>query len=90
MKHLASRTSKGSYWHCVLDNHGAMDVSTRGSAYLRLRVKGVREKYDKDLVLVSKQGQRELVFRDKKMQVMSFVAMLIIFVAVVQCPEDST
>ena len=58
--------------------------------YLRVRVKGVREKYDKDLILVSKQGQRELVFKDKKMQVMSFLAMLVIFVAVVQCPEDSS
>ena len=87
---MASRTSKASYWHCLLDNHGAVDVSTRGSVYLRVRVKGVREKYDKDLILVSKQGQRELVFKDKKMQVMSFLAMLVIFVAVVQCPEDSS
>lgn len=89
LKHMASRISKASYWHCLLDNHGAMDVSSRGTIYLRLRIKGVKEKYDKDFILVSKQGQRELMLKDKKMQIMSFVAMLIIFIAVIMCPEDS-
>lgn len=90
IKNYVSRISKQSYWHCVLDDHGSVDVSTRGTTYMKFRIKGVREKYDKDFVLFSKQGQREFMLRGKKMQILSFLAMLMIFVAVIQCPDEST
>lgn len=90
LKHFATRVSKASYWHCVMDSHNGVDVSSRGNLYIRVRVRGVREKYDKDILLFSKQGQRQFMLRDKKTQILSFFAMLIIFVTVIQCPEDSS
>lgn len=87
LKHYASRVSKVSYWHCAIDNHNSVDVSTRGALYMRLRVTGVRDRYDKDILLVSKQGHREFMLKGKYMQVMSFLGMLLIFIAVMQCPE---
>lgn len=42
LKHYVSKISKESYWHCAIDNHNAVDVSSRKSIYMRLRIKGVK------------------------------------------------
>lgn len=58
LKHYVSKISKDSYWHCAIDNHGSIDVSSRMNIYMRFRIKGVREKYDKDLIVFSHQGKK--------------------------------
>jgi len=89
LKHFVSRISKFSYWHCAFDNHSSIDVTSKDSQYLRIRIKGVREKYDKDLIIFSKQGKKEFLLKGKSVQIISFMAMLIIFLAVITCPTES-
>jgi hypothetical protein len=89
LKYFVSRESRYSYWHCLLDSHKFVDVSAKNNLYLRVRIKGVREGYDKDLVVFSKQGKKEWTVKGKSLQVVSFIAMLIIFLAVMNCPSES-
>ena len=88
LKHFVSKSSKVSYWHCVFDTHFDIDVSSRQKLYLRIRIKGAKDKYDRDLIIFSHQGKRDHFFRGKKLQIVSFLAMLMIFIAMVTCSGD--
>ncbi len=89
IKHYISRISKDAYWHCAIDNHDQINVSSKNSLYLKLRIKGVREKYDKDFIIFSQKGVREFALKGKGVQIISFLAMLVIFIAIVSCPSNS-
>ena len=58
MKHWVSKASGVSYWHVVFDEHGKVNVSVRGSLYLKVRIQGAKDKYDKNLIIFSHQGVR--------------------------------
>ena len=61
------------------------------SNYLKVRVSGFKDGYDKTILLFSYQGQRDNLFvqaQNKWMQILGFLAMLIIFYAVVACPSN--
>ncbi len=58
IKHYVSRVSKESYWHCAIDDHSHVDVASQKGIYLRLRITGVKDKYDKDIILFSQKGVR--------------------------------
>jgi hypothetical protein len=89
LKHYVSRISRDSYWHCGLDNHGSLEVSAKDNLYIKMRIKGVRDQYDKDLIVFSRQGKKEFSLKGKGLQVVSFIAMLIIFLTVMNCPSES-
>ncbi len=57
LKHYTSRITKESYWHCTLDRHQKVDVTTK-HIYLRMRIKGVKGDYDKDMIIFSQKGIR--------------------------------
>ena len=88
LKHYVSRSSRLSYWHCAFDDHLDIDATSRKTLYLRLRIKGAKDKYDKDFIIFSHQGKRDSFFRGKKIQVVSFLAMLMIFVTIISCSGD--
>lgn len=77
-----------SYWHCGIDDHNHVGVSSRIGPYLKIRVKGVREKYDKDIVVFSHKGKRDFILKGKAMQILSFFAMLVIFISVISCGDE--
>lgn len=85
LKNIISRLSTTSYWHCGIDDHNCLGVSSKIGPYLKFRVKGVKEKYDKDIIVFSHQGKRDFILKGKSMHILSFVAMLIIFLAVISC-----
>lgn len=41
IKHYISRISKDAYWHCAIDNHDQINVSSKNSLYLKLRIKKI-------------------------------------------------
>lgn len=88
LKNYISRVSSESYWHLAIDNHKSVEVSSK-SLYLRVRITGVKDKYDKDLIIFSKKGKKELMFKGKGIQIISFLAMLLIFISVISCPNDN-
>jgi hypothetical protein len=60
---------------------------------VEIRLSGVKEGYDKTLLLFSYKGMRDswfLTAKSKWMQVLSFIGMLVIFYAIVACPSDAT
>lgn len=89
LKNYTTRYAKTMYWHCCIDQYKKIDVSSRSGPLLKLRIKGVNEKYDKTIILFSHQGKRDffLSLQGKKLNIISFLAMLLIFVAVLSCKE---
>lgn len=85
LKNYLYRICKLTYWHCAIDEHQGVEFAGRRDAYVKFVVKGVREGYRKDLIMWSSKGIREFGWRGKNVQIISFLAMLVIFVCVIGC-----
>lgn len=95
MKHLISRVSKHSYWHVVLDDTDSLEIShmSKMDNVCKIRIQGMKEGYDKTLLMVSYKGRRTSMFnaaKNKWIQVLSFLSMLLIFFTVTVCDSDDT
>lgn len=95
VKHYVSKVSRLSYWHCAIDDTGKLQVSRFQEAQSRivLNITGVKQNYDKQLVIFSLKGTKGNildVMKNKWLQVISFFAMLLIFVAAVGCESQDT
>jgi hypothetical protein len=63
-KHFISKTSKHSYWHAILDDYGQLYVThmDKMENVCKIRIKGMKEGYDKTLLLISYKGVRDSIF----------------------------
>ena len=86
-----SKISSHQYWHAILDDSNHCHVTHQGKFqnFLRVRISGIKDGYDKTVLLFSYQGKRDNLItqaKSKWMQIVGFVAMLVIFFSVVACP----
>lgn len=63
-KHFISKISKHSYWHVLLEDTGKLFVTqiSQADSVVRIRISGIKEGYDKTLVLFSYKGTRDNIF----------------------------
>ena len=90
-----SKISKHSYWHAIIDEADELFVTqmAKMSNICKVRISGIKEGYAKTLLLFSFQGERGSIItmaKDKWMQILSFVGMIIIFYSIVACNADDT
>jgi len=90
MKHLISRVTKHMYWHVLLDDTDSLFVTNMDKMdnVCKIRIQGMKEGYDKTLLMVSYKGTKGSLFRaakNKWIQLLSFLSMLLIFFTVTAC-----
>ena len=62
---MVSRVTKHSYWHAILDDTDKVFVTQMGKMdnICKVRMTGVREGYDKTLLLFAYKGKRNDFFK---------------------------
>jgi hypothetical protein len=95
MKHLISRVTKHMYWHVLLDDTDSLCVTNMDKMdnVCKIRIQGMKEGYDKTLLMFSYKGKRSNMFtaaKNKWIQVLSFLSMLLIFFTVTACSSGDT